>query len=508
MQAVPAPKFANILCCMCGASIQPNPSNMCVTCLRGQVDITDGLPKQVVMHWCKECNRYLRPPWLPAELESRELLAICLKKIKGLNKVKLVDASFVWTEPHSRRIKVKLTIQKEVLNGTILQQSFIVEFLIQTMQCDDCKKTYTPHTWVAACQARQKVDHKRTFFYLEQVILKHNAHEKTVSVKALPDGIDFYFANRGHCMKFVDFLQSIVPVKVKQSKQLISQDDNSNTYNYKYSFAVDIAMTCKDDLTVLPKQLSSLLGGAGPLMLCTKVSSLIQLIDPLTFRSVDITANQFWKYPFRSFCTRKQLTEFTVLDIEVLPPNKQPQKTGAASRYSYLLAEVEIVRSADFGVNDNMYRVTTHLGNILKPGDLVLGYDLTTLNINQLDLDCVRDFELPDIVLIRKEYPSRKNRKRAWKLQQMDKEESDMAPRKQEVEKTAQEFEEFLQDLEEDPEMRSHVNIFRDPAVEPEAAKPAEDEEYPDVPLEELLDGLNISAAPDDEEEVELPASS
>lgn len=36
--------------------------------------------------------------------------------------VKLVDASFIWTEPHSMRLKTKLTIQGEVLNGAILQQ--------------------------------------------------------------------------------------------------------------------------------------------------------------------------------------------------------------------------------------------------------------------------------------------------------------------------------------------------------------------------------------------------
>ena len=34
--------------------------------------------------------------------------------LQGLNKVKLIDAGFVWTEPHSRRLKIKLTIQKEV----------------------------------------------------------------------------------------------------------------------------------------------------------------------------------------------------------------------------------------------------------------------------------------------------------------------------------------------------------------------------------------------------------
>lgn len=33
-----------------------------------------------------------------------------------LLKVRLVDAGFVWTEHHSKRLKVKLTIQKEVSN--------------------------------------------------------------------------------------------------------------------------------------------------------------------------------------------------------------------------------------------------------------------------------------------------------------------------------------------------------------------------------------------------------
>ena len=60
-------------------------------------------------------------------MESKELLTFCVKKVKGLNKVKLVDAGFLWTEPHSRRLKVKVSIQKEVLNGAILQQTFVVE---------------------------------------------------------------------------------------------------------------------------------------------------------------------------------------------------------------------------------------------------------------------------------------------------------------------------------------------------------------------------------------------
>ncbi|CAB4001448.1 60S ribosomal export NMD3 [Paramuricea clavata] len=91
---------------------------MCVACLRTQVDITEGIPKQVHLNFCKACERYLQPPntWVSCTLESRELLALCLKKLKGLSKVRLIDAGFVWTEPHSKRIKVKLTIQKEFVD--------------------------------------------------------------------------------------------------------------------------------------------------------------------------------------------------------------------------------------------------------------------------------------------------------------------------------------------------------------------------------------------------------
>ena len=47
------------LCCQCGAATQPNPSNMCVACLRTQVDITEGIPKQVHLNFCKACERYV-----------------------------------------------------------------------------------------------------------------------------------------------------------------------------------------------------------------------------------------------------------------------------------------------------------------------------------------------------------------------------------------------------------------------------------------------------------------
>ena len=103
-------------------------------------------------------------------------MALCLKKLKGLHKVRVVDASFIWTEPNSRRIRVKLTIQDSVAEGVLLQQSFEVIYVISTQQCPECAKSYTANVWRACVQVRQKVLHKRTFLYLEQLILKHGAH--------------------------------------------------------------------------------------------------------------------------------------------------------------------------------------------------------------------------------------------------------------------------------------------------------------------------------------------
>ena len=53
MEALPASQLTRelgkILCCECGTAIDPNPANLCVGCLRTQVDITEGIPKQVTL---------------------------------------------------------------------------------------------------------------------------------------------------------------------------------------------------------------------------------------------------------------------------------------------------------------------------------------------------------------------------------------------------------------------------------------------------------------------------
>jgi len=60
-------------------------------------------------------SRYNRnASWVVAAPESPQLLAVCMKKVSGLQRVRLVNAEFLWTEPHSKRLKVTITVQKEV----------------------------------------------------------------------------------------------------------------------------------------------------------------------------------------------------------------------------------------------------------------------------------------------------------------------------------------------------------------------------------------------------------
>lgn len=489
-----SPEEGKILCCECGRPIAPNPANMCVACLRTRVDITEGIPKQVSMYFCKGCERYFQPPthWVRCALESRELLAICLKKLKGLNKVNLVDASFVWTEPHSKRLKVKLVIQKEVMGGTILQQTFIVEYVIQGQMCTDCHRVEAKDFWKAVVQLRQKVSHKKTFFYLEQLILKHSIHRNTLNIKQHDNGLDFFFSHVDHARKMTDFFMSVVPCKYKTAKELVSHDVHSNTYNYKNTFSVEIAPVNKDSVVCLPKKLASQLGNMSQLCVCIRVTNVMQFIDPNTLQMCDINAQTYWRTPFVEVADLKHLTEYTVLQVERI--DGANVKLGAGHGMiskKHLLADVWVMRTQDMGVVDQQYHCRSHLGHLLRAGDTVMGFDVTTSNVNNKHMETIRPDMLPDVVLVKKVFGDRKRRhqKRKWKLKSLTKEEELMN-----TEETQRDYIGFLEDLEEDPEYRKNVNIYIDRSkVVPVEASESGDDEAPQISLQEMMDDLNIS---------------
>lgn len=496
---------STVLCCSCGMPMVPNQTMRCAQCLKSEVSIIDGISRQVALPHCRNCNRYNKPGWIHCELESRELLGICLKRIRGLGKdVRLVDASFIWTEEHSKRIRVKITVQKEVATSSVLQQTMVVEFQVVNQQCEECKKSFTPHTFNAIVQVRQAVPHRRTFCYLEQLILRHDAHEKVVSLKENREGLDFHFANRSHAQRFADFVASNVPSNMKNSKHLCSHDMNSNIYNYKYTILISLCPVCSDDIVHVPKGHSNSLSGAPELMLCFKISDAIRLLDPFTLRGYDIPAIEYWKRPLDPVLSRDRLIEYIVLNVEPVEEEVQagtPQKHSLAGRGKMEIADIEIARASDFGENDNRHIVRSHLGKVLKPGNRALGYDLRACNVSGMS-DTAVDTARSDIFLVKRFYKRRRG-KRAWEMRRLDKEREEGV----DAINDDADMEALHQDLEQDEELRKNVNMYKSaqkPAKETATSAMAaaiatpipdddeEDDQSPEVPLAELLEGLEL----------------
>jgi nonsense-mediated mRNA decay protein 3 len=85
------------------------------------------------------------------------------------------------------------------------------------------------------------------------------------------------------------------------------------------------------------------------------------------------------------------------------------------------------------------------------------------------------------VILIKKIYPelARAGRKRIFKLERMD------------LEKEGKDYDEFLDELEQDPDLRANVNMYRNPEVREEVK--VEDETFPAVKLEELIGALTLN---------------
>jgi nonsense-mediated mRNA decay protein 3 len=499
---------ATILCYNCGAPIDGTQSAgaLCPDCLKLTVDITNGIERDGILLMCRDCDRWHSPPtsWVVAAPESRELLALCLRKLRGLNKTRIIDASFIWTEPHSRRVRVKITVQAEATEGTVLQQTFEVEFVQQYKQCPDCQKSYTHNTWRAVVQVRQKVSHKRTFLFLEQNILKQGAHKDTINIKEVQNGIDFYFGARNHAEKFVDFLTSVTPVRTKKSQELISMDTHTATRSYKFSFACELVPICKDDLVALPTKLAKQIGNISPLTICHKIGTAVNLIDPNTLQMADLSTPIYWRQPFSPLADVKDLIEFVVMDIEPIGPAKG----------RFLLAEATVVRASD--LTNTEYQIRTHLGNVLHAGDSAMGYLLSGTQFNNPNWEALEESKqyagtIPDVILVKKHYGQRKKRvTRNWKLKRMGMEESEMKPRKQDADRDEVDYEQFLRDLEADPELRNGVNLYHD--REQKAAKANEmdmdedddeddDDEGLAIPMDQLIDEMEEMGMMDRDDE-------
>ncbi|GAB5030765.1 60s ribosomal export protein [Nannochloropsis oceanica] len=427
---------ARVLCPLCGLSMESNAANRCGNCVRSEINLQADVAPVGPLIQCKGCFKWRTKSkhWVAADLESRELLTLVLKFLPGLQKgggtggeagggaggggMEVVEAGWIWTEPHSKRLRVKLTVRKEVLNGITVQQRVQAEFVVRTMQCEACALTFTEQTWKAVCQVRQRVEHKRTFFFLEQLLLARRMESKVLDIELVKDGLDLYFSDKNTAVQFLSFLQAVVPMRTKTSRKLVSEDRQNNVHRSQWSMAVEIVPLCKDDLVLLLRGGGGREGGTGGglqgFVLVSRVTSVVHLLDVSTLKRAEMSATRYFQRPLECVMTSKDLISYEVLDVDLVGgreggrggggegQQQQQQQQQAAAKWG--LAEVEVVKTSDFGVRDVSYRVMTHLGHVLQVGDTVLGYDLvnaTALGGREEELQGLR-YDPPDVVLVKK----------------------------------------------------------------------------------------------------------
>ena len=431
-----------------------NPANQCATCLAQQLDLTSilqGKDGAISILQCRQCRRYSRTEtvWEDCEPESPQLLSICLKHIpaltknhhhhyhnnsnntngKYMTKLQLKDAIWVWTEPHSMRLKVRLTIRAEVEQVPI-QQRVMVEFIVRFRQCPSCNREYSNRTWHALVQLRQRRSFqggtRKGLAVLEMALRRNQDIRKHVlKIDGCRNGLDFYFLTLPHAQQFARFLSRLAPMRIKTTQKMVSEDVKNNTANMKYTLACEMVPFCRDDLILIHKHHSGMCSGR--LGLVEKVSSLIHIIDASpsrkTLDKLELHPDQYYKmggekiYPILQ--TSERMIRFVVLNVELCQPHSTTatatalitsNPSGDVEKYS--LADVEVARESDFGVNDTTYNCVTHLGRWIQPGDVVLGYDLvststtlsTSSSLGVVDIEDVvhSQFIMPDVVLVKK----------------------------------------------------------------------------------------------------------
>ncbi len=434
---------SQIPCCLCGVPIFPNDANQCGACLSQQFDLKDLLQprgERIDIYQCRECRRYARTETVfeNCDVESPQLLSICLKHIPGFIQTKssqvklhIVDAIWVWTEPHCMRLKVRVTVRAEMENVQ-MQQRVMVVFQVKWKQCPDCDREYTSRTWQAIVQLRQKREQgaPRKGLAALEMALKRNVEVRkhVLQIDSCRHGLDFYFLHLAQAQTFASFLNRLAPMRLKTSQKLVSTNAHDNTAHVKHTLTADMVPLCRDDLILVGKTARGKL--AGRLGLVLRVTSNISIVDASPKRTpavetMDIAAEQYYKAggdkSFPIIQTAERMIRWVVLDVEFLDPNDVSASTttsildeGLKTRGDkYAMAEALVARESDMGKNDATYSCVTHLGHLIQPGDIVLGYDLesssaslslSTSSLGVVDLEDVvhSNVVLPDVVLVKK----------------------------------------------------------------------------------------------------------
>lgn len=356
-QGVHRSTLPRISCPECGvATVARDDGFLCLDCVRATYDWRAPLeehlkkhPKLLALRRCKECERVETSlphektrRWEGADRDTEELLAVLLRRVKaqlfgkkaldlvdGLSAglkagdpLSLRDARLVWTEPHSRRLKLEI----DVAHASV-RQRLLLEFVEESCKCADC-----------AGEARERRNAKmgkgggdfgtrvqiraahcgacpRTMRSLEDAIRAIGKAGLMFQGGRLPKGkgwdVDFNHEKDGE--RFVDELRraSRAPLRIaSKTKKLITHDPKANTVEYQRTILLEVPPISKWDLVVKAPR-----GGGKPaLYLVASVRRELRLVRVDRGEAEEVNGEQYFRKPFESVASADALIDLQVVD--------------------------------------------------------------------------------------------------------------------------------------------------------------------------------------------------
>lgn len=80
---------------------------------------------------------------------------MCLSKINALKFITVLEIGWIYSDESNKDFKIRIKIQKDVLNNVQMQKELTIVFEVVKVQCDDCRRSFTPHMYTCKVQVRQ-----------------------------------------------------------------------------------------------------------------------------------------------------------------------------------------------------------------------------------------------------------------------------------------------------------------------------------------------------------------
>lgn len=335
---------------------------------------------------CPKCERWAVGPqnnpertesaWSSHELESSSLLAAILKRwLQQQQSVKILEAGWIWTEPHSRRLKLFVDLERLVLEGRLpVRQRITLELVVRNLTCPQCLREASEHQWSALLQLRHPRG-GRHVATAEEVLRRHGVGARLVDVSTQKEGMDLFFGNRKDLEAAASLLATSLPCAPRRAApavKVVGRDSHTSRARAEAVVRLELLPYLRRDLLLLPPQ---------TLAVVTKVASSfhISTIDlkhvTSGWRTSTLTTDQLTtsnKFTPTLLLAASNLRRYIILDIneddstaEVMREDTDASALGSSSGVG--------------GDNDtDMLSIIAHCPSfhLLRTGEVALGYDI------------------------------------------------------------------------------------------------------------------------------------